>query len=96
MFELAGYFYFCATVLEIFTDDLTEAAYGRLSAADGPATFGQLARARQLFGTDTLLAVAQIDIFREACGPPCAGKRGPQPDMLAQFTGPRPTSTIQT
>jgi hypothetical protein len=96
MFELAGYFYFCATVLEAFTDELSEAAFQQLAAADGPASFGQLAHARQLFGTDTLLAVARIDAFREACGQPCVLRPGHQPAMSAQFAAPRPTSTIQT
>jgi hypothetical protein len=100
MFELAGYFYFCATVLEIFTDELSAEAFTELAREDGAATFGQLAHARQLFGTDARLAVSRIDAFRAACDLPRARLGGPmpksQPDMSAQFTGPRPTSTIQT
>lgn len=64
MTELFSYFYFCATVLEVFTDELHEATFRLLAEGDGDRGFGQLARARHLFGTDSRLAVKQISAFR--------------------------------
>lgn len=69
---LLAYFYFCATVLEVFRDDLGEAQFSRLTDADRPMDgVEQLAFARQCFSSGPTVAVAQISAFRRRWGLTC-------------------------
>ena len=70
--ELFGYFYFCATVLEVFTDDLTEDAFLRLTGTGEELSgIDQLVQARQRFATSPALAVTQVTAFRRRWGLRC-------------------------
>ena len=67
-FELAAYYYYCATLMQFFNSDLSEE---RLKAAeDEPGEMGidQLARARQAFAVSPQLAWSMNSEFRDAYG----------------------------
>ena len=66
--QLFGYFYFAATLLEVFTDDLTEDQFAQLISDDAPGTISQLAHARQCFSANPWLAIDKISAFRAAQG----------------------------
>ena len=66
--QLFGYFYFVATLIEIFKDELTENQFTELVLDDGPGTIHQLAHARQCFSTNPWLAIDKISSFRSARG----------------------------
>ena len=71
--ELFAYFYFCATVLEVFTDELDEDDFGRLTGALAePAGIDQLVHARQCFSSSPDLAVSEVTAFRGRWGLRCA------------------------
>jgi hypothetical protein len=55
--DLAAYAYYCATLQEVFTDELDDARMiEATSASSEPGSFDALARARSAFTTDTQLA----------------------------------------
>ncbi len=62
--NLFGYYYFCATILEIFTDSLAEESFDDLARDEPAGTLRQLAGARQMFATDSWLAITEISSFR--------------------------------
>lgn len=66
--QLFGYFYFAATLIEVFTNDLTEGQFVQLVSDDGPGTVSQLAHARQCFTSNPWLAIDEISSFRTARG----------------------------
>ena len=66
--EIAAYFYFIATIRQIFISDLNAHDFEGL-ARDAPVgTFYQLALARQLFASDLYAAIREISLFRAANG----------------------------
>jgi hypothetical protein len=70
--ELFAYFYFCATVLEIFTDELGEDAFLRLTGTRGEqGGIDQLVHARQCFASSPALAANEITAFRRRWGLRC-------------------------
>ena len=66
--QLFGYFYFAATLIEVFTDDLTESQFRTLISNDDHGTVSQLAHARQCFSVNPWLAIDEISAFRSARG----------------------------
>jgi hypothetical protein len=64
--QLFAYFYFVATVQEVFKDSLTAKDLEGLTEEKGPGTVTQLASARQTFSSDMHAAVRQISSFRSA------------------------------
>ena len=55
--DLAAYIYYCATLQEVFTEELDDACMIKAtSMSSEPGSFDALARARSEFTTDTLLA----------------------------------------
>ncbi len=67
--ELFAYFYFCATVLEVFTDELGEEEFGRFTGVRGaPGGVDQLVYARQCFSISPALGVSQVTAFRRQWG----------------------------
>ena len=69
--DFAAYTYFCATLLEIFTDRLNnQRIISATSESRGPASFDSLADARNAFALDTMLAWQLISKFRRAWGSP--------------------------
>jgi hypothetical protein len=61
-----AYVYYCATLLEVFTDDLTEERLGGALDATTAGSFENLASARQLLATNPNLAWATLLKFRKA------------------------------
>jgi hypothetical protein len=66
LLQLEAYFYFVATIRQVFTSELTESEFGQFTRSEGPGTVAQLARARQMFGSDAAWASSQISQFRSA------------------------------
>ena len=64
--QLFGYFYFAATIIEVFTNDLSEGQFAQLISDDGLGTVSQLAHARQCFTSNPWLAIDEISSFRAA------------------------------
>jgi len=62
--QLFGYFYFVATLTEVFKDDLSEEQLTALISDGNIGTVRQLANARQCFSTDPWLAIDKISSFR--------------------------------
>jgi len=62
--QLFGYFYFVATLTEVFKDDLSEEQLTALISDGNIGTVRQLAHARQCFSTDPWLAIDKISSFR--------------------------------
>jgi hypothetical protein len=64
--EEFSYLYYCATLLEIFDDEMTEdkLRYGYL--IDEPTCFERLAAARRLFSVNARLAWLTVQSFRRA------------------------------
>jgi hypothetical protein len=66
-FDFAAYAYYCATLHEVFTDQLdTERMLAATSESAGPGTFDALARARNAFTLDSQLAWRLTTDFRRA------------------------------
>ncbi|MBP2704332.1 hypothetical protein JOL79_10960 [Microbispora sp. RL4-1S] len=63
-FDFAAYAYFCATLEEVFTDELTVTLIRRACAEQGSGSFDALAATRQTFGLDTRLAWRATTAFR--------------------------------
>ena len=63
-FGLLGSLYYSATLLELFTDSLTEAEVRRVEG-NGNGSAEQLALARQAFATSAMLAWPRISSFRK-------------------------------
>ncbi len=69
---LLAYFYFCATVLEVFLDDITESEFAAFTSPDRPLDgVEQLTFARQSFSSGPAVAVGQITAFRRRRGLSC-------------------------
>ncbi|PRX96227.1 transcriptional regulator [Allonocardiopsis opalescens] len=73
--EALGYLYYCATLLEVFGDGLTEqrlelgrTASGTAGEARPDASFDTLASVRQLFAVNARLAWLTVSAFRAAWG----------------------------
>jgi len=65
--DFAAYAYYCATLQELFTDQLdTERIVKATSSSPAPGTFDALAEAREAFTIDTKLAWRSITQFRQA------------------------------
>jgi hypothetical protein len=65
--DLAAYAYYCATLQEVFTDQLDDAQMvTATSSSSGPGSFDALAAARNAFTTDTQLAWNLITQCRAA------------------------------
>ena len=65
--DFAAYAYFCATLQEVFTDQLDrERVIAATSLPPAPGSFDALASARAAFSVDTLLAWRLISQFRKA------------------------------
>jgi hypothetical protein len=65
--DFAAYAYYCATLQEVFTDQLDrERIIAATSLPPGPGSFDALARARAAFSLDTQLAWRLITQFRKA------------------------------
>ena len=65
--DFAAYAYYCATLQEVFTDQLDrERIIAATSLPPGPGTFDALARARAAFSLDTQLAWRLTTQFRKA------------------------------
>ncbi len=66
--QLFGYFYFVATLIEVFKDDLTKEHFAGLISNDQIGTVRQLAHARQCFSTNPWLAIDKVSSFRSVRG----------------------------
>lgn len=67
LLDFAAYAYYCATLQEVFTDQLDrEHIIAATSVPAGPGSFDALASARATFSVDTLLAWRLITLFRKA------------------------------
>jgi hypothetical protein len=67
--ELTGFYYYCATLLEIFNDRLTKDQLQKAEASDaGPFSLDHLARSRQTFAVNPLIAWSEVSDFRSAWG----------------------------
>lgn len=65
--ELLGYWYFCATLTEVFNDQLIgQRLMDGQQGVAAPKSFERLARARQAFASSPALAWSEIDAFRTA------------------------------
>ena len=65
--DFAAYCYFCATLHEVFTDQINhEAMIEATGATPGPGSFDALAAARNAFALDTHLAWRMVSGFRKA------------------------------
>jgi hypothetical protein len=65
--DFAAYCYFCATLHEVFTDQINyEAMIEATGATPGPGSFDALAAARNAFALDTHLAWRMVTGFRKA------------------------------
>lgn len=65
--DFAAYAYYCATLQDVFTEELDAARMIRAtSTSPDPGTFDALAAARQAFSLDTHLAWRSITQFRQA------------------------------
>jgi hypothetical protein len=65
--DFAAYCYFCATLHEVFTDQINhETLIDATGAAPGPGSFDALATARNAFAVDTYLAWRMVTAFRKA------------------------------
>ena len=64
--ESLGYFYFCSTLLEVFTNACTEDDLSRGEASSGDGSFDTLASVRQLFSVNARLAWLTTSAFRKA------------------------------
>ncbi len=65
--ELTGFYYYCATLLEIFNDGLTKDQLQKAEASDaGPFSLDHLARSRQTFAVNPLIAWSEVSDFRSA------------------------------
>jgi hypothetical protein len=65
--DFAAYCYFCATLHEVFTDQINhEAMIDATGATPGPGSFDALAAARNAFVIDTHLAWRMVSQFRQA------------------------------
>jgi hypothetical protein len=65
--DFAAYCYFCATLHEVFTDQINhQAMIEATGAAPGPGSFDALAAARNAFALDAHLAWRMITTFRKA------------------------------
>ncbi len=67
--ELHTYLYFSATVLEFFSETLSE---NKLKAAEGAGEIDKLARARQSFALNAYVSLELLDQFRKTNGLPVA------------------------
>jgi prepilin signal peptidase PulO-like enzyme (type II secretory pathway) len=68
-FDCTAYAYYCATLQDVFTDDLDNEQIVRASSdSRGPASFDALAGIRNALGLDTMLAWQMISHFRAAWG----------------------------
>lgn len=65
--ELVGFYYYCATLLEFFDDQLTKARLLRASAGDSePWSLNYLAKSRQAFAINATIAWTSVSAFRAA------------------------------
>ena len=64
LLQITTYFYFAATVLEIFSDALTEADVKEASIPGTPGSFDGLASVRQQFSVSSRIAWANLNVFR--------------------------------
>jgi hypothetical protein len=68
-FDFTAYAYYCATLQDVFTDDLDDRQIVRATSdPGGPASFDALAGIRSALGLDTMLAWQMITHFRAAWG----------------------------
>ncbi|WP_394619662.1 P-loop NTPase fold protein [Lentzea sp. JNUCC 0626] len=66
--ELAGFYYYAATLLEFFDDDADEERWQVAGAGNEPRSLGSLATARQAFATSPSVAWQGVSRFRHAWG----------------------------
>ncbi len=66
--ELATYCYYCATLMQFFSADLTEKRLKAAEEAAGSASIDQLAQARQAFAVSPQMAWSMSSAFRRAYG----------------------------
>jgi hypothetical protein len=64
--DLAAYFYYCATLQDVFTANLNATQITKATATGSPGSFDALAAARQAFTLDPHLAWRSITEFRQA------------------------------
>jgi hypothetical protein len=64
--QIVIYLYFCATLLEIFTQRLSEEQVKEASTVGGPGSFDALATVRQQFSVSPRVAWLTLNAFREA------------------------------
>ena len=67
-FSTITYLYYCATLLEVFTDDLTDEQMSEARDTVGDGSFDALASIRQLFAVSARVAWLSISAFRKAWG----------------------------
>jgi hypothetical protein len=64
--ELTGFYYYCATLLEVFDGRLTKDRLQKAEADAGPLSLDQLARSRQTFAVNPRVAWWAVSEFRGA------------------------------